>query len=226
MTDEDFHALSPEDQVALLKKLYRWDSDDVSLFDRQCPGHMREDFYRHDKCILSLLDPKSHEVGLNVGCGCGRVEAQWAGRVRELHGVDFSAAAIDVARREVSHPNVAFYRNDGRTLPPYFEQGAFDFAWCEQVFQHVPRDITCGYLKEIARVLKPGGRFVAQFPNVLKYGNSWDMGGMTRENVDAALADAGFSSWEMLPSDGLPGEGVVPSDEDGVLFYFVPRCIR
>ena len=44
----------------------------------------------------------------------------------------------------------------------YFE--SFDLAWAELVFHHVPVEITDKYLREIARVLKPGGRFVCQLP--------------------------------------------------------------
>lgn len=225
MNDDEFARLPADEQIALLKSTYRWDSDDVSLFDRQCPGCMRESFYKHDKCIIALLNPKPHEVGLDVGCGCGRVEAQWAGRVKWLHAVDFSKAAIDVARRETSLANVTFSQNDGGTLST-FQDGAFDFAWCEQVFQHVPRNITRGYLREIARVLKPGGRFVCQIPHSAKYRNEWLCGGMDEELVEEALRDAGFASWEFLEPDGGPGEGLVPADDGGQVFYIVPRCVR
>jgi ubiquinone/menaquinone biosynthesis C-methylase UbiE len=228
VSDDDFARLKPEEQIARLKDTYRWDSDDVSIFDRQCPGCMRESFYRHDKCLIALLDPKPHEIGLDVGCGCGRVEAQWAGRVGWLTAVDFSKAAIEIAKREVNGvlgvANALFTRNDGRTLE--FGDGVFDFAWCEQVFQHVPREITRGYLKEIARVLKPGGRFVCQIPHVAKYSNEWLCGGMDEEIVEQALHDAGFSSWEFVASDGGPGEGIVPADDAGQVFYIVPRCVR
>jgi ubiquinone/menaquinone biosynthesis C-methylase UbiE len=227
-TNEDFGRMTPEEQVELLKGVYRWDSDDVSIFDRQCPGHMRESFYKHDKTLVALLAPQSHERGLDVGCGCGRVEAQWASRVLSLHGVDFSKAAIEIARREVNEEqgitNALFSHNDGRTL--HFKDGVFDFAWCEQVFQHVPRDITLGYLKEIARVLKPGGRFVCQIPSIAKYNNSWDCGGMSEELVEEMLTQAGFASWEFAPPDGPPGAGVCPTDDTGEPFYIVPLCTR
>ena len=222
---EEFDQLKPEEQIAALKTLYRWDSDDVSLFDRQCPGNMKDSFYKHDKTLVALLDPKHHEVGLNLGCGCGRVEAQWADRVGAIHAVDFSRAAIVIARREVPAKNVFFYENDGRTLSE-FASAMFDFAWSEQVFQHVPREITRGYLKEIARVLKPGGRFVCQIPRSAKYDNVWHCGGMTVPLVEDALSDAGFSRWEYMRSDGLPGEGVCPADQAGDPFYIVPRCTR
>jgi SAM-dependent methyltransferase len=174
------------DDVSFLKSVYRWDQDDAHLWDRQCDGIPKEAFYKHGQTLLTLLAPKKCEDGLNLGCGAGRVEEQWASRCRTLTGTDFSRTMIDKALEHVSHVNTRFVENDGKALP--FVDGLFDFAWSELVFQHVPKSITLGYIKEVFRVLRPGGRFVCQIPRVEVYGDDRVCGGMTEGEVVEAFA--------------------------------------
>ncbi len=114
--------------------------------------------------IVWLTEPKAHDVCLDLGCGIGRTEKHLAPLVREIHAVDFSATMLETARKRLAGcSNVQFYQNDGESLG-MFRSAMFDLAWAELVFHHVPVEITDKYLREIARVLKPGGRFVCQLP--------------------------------------------------------------
>jgi SAM-dependent methyltransferase/(2Fe-2S) ferredoxin len=109
-----------------------------------------------------MLDP-GHVV-LDIGCGIGRMDEFVAPRVGRLLGIDVSGEMVARARQRLGHlGNVEFLEGDGRTLRPLGDASC-DVVWSHIVFQHVPRDVTRGYLREAARVLKPGGELVFQLP--------------------------------------------------------------
>ena len=50
------------------------------------------------------------------------------------------------------------------TVPPIgFESGSFDFVVCFQVIEHIKDDMQ--FVREVARVLRPGGKFIVSTPN-------------------------------------------------------------
>lgn len=99
---------------------------------------------------------------LDAGCGTG-------GFVRALcqdpawHGIgsDFHLAALSLARRQ----GVNAVCNDLGALP--LPPGAFDAVTLWEVIEHVPDPR--GTLKQVYRVLKPGGKLLLSTPN----GTSW-----------------------------------------------------
>lgn len=114
--------------------------------------------------IVWLAEPGADDVCLDLGCGIGRTEKHLAPLVKEIHAVDFSVTMLGMARTRLAGcSNVQFYQNDGESLS-MFRSSMFDLAWAELVFHHIPIEITDKYLREIVRVLKPGGRFVCQLP--------------------------------------------------------------
>ena len=97
---------------------------------------------------------------LDVGCGAGAVaKAVKAERPDlEVVGCDISAAALALAG--VDPGGVDFKLATAERLP--FADGEFDAVWMFDVLEHVdsPDDV----LAEIARVLRPGGRFHVVLP--------------------------------------------------------------
>jgi SAM-dependent methyltransferase len=53
-------------------------------------------------------------------------------------------------------PEIAWVQADGSALP--FQDQSFDFVSCQFVFHHMPEKSRC--LRDVLRLLKPGGRFV------------------------------------------------------------------
>ena len=50
------------------------------------------------------------------------------------------------------------------TVPPIgFESGSFDYVVCFQVIEHIKNDME--FVREVARVLRPGGKFIVSTPN-------------------------------------------------------------
>lgn len=114
-----------------------------------------------DPLSFAWLDQYS-EPPLLIDAGCG---ASWSGlelfqpvlpRLRYL-GVDISEA-VDVARRRFAERNCegGFVQADIANLP--FSPGSVDIIFSEGVLHHT--DSTEGALKSLARLLKPGGRFL------------------------------------------------------------------
>lgn len=115
---------------------------------------------------------------LDWGCGAGRLAVgivERLGRIEHYHGVDIQKHLIDWAQRhlgdrpgfEFTHVDLANPRyNPGgslqRTIPG--ATGGYDGFYAYSVFSHLMGDDTAAYLKEVSRLLAPGGRaFVTAF---------------------------------------------------------------
>jgi len=91
--------------------------------------------------------------GFDLGCGTGRWAHFVAQRVGFLHCIDASAAALDVARRNLQmHSNCSFQCASVGAIP--LADRSADFGYSLGVLHHVPD--TEGGIKECARKLKPG----------------------------------------------------------------------
>jgi SAM-dependent methyltransferase len=94
-----------------------------------------------------------HAEGFDAGCGSGRWAAQVAPRVGRLHCIDASAAALEVARRNLGgHDNVVFHEAPLSAMP--VADAGMDFGYSLGVLHHLP-DPHAG-LAACVRKLKPG----------------------------------------------------------------------
>ena len=132
-----------------------------------------EGFYPHGNIWpeLSALYSKWIPVGssvLDVGCGDGQTSGKWLSENGMKYvGVDISANAVEEAIRSGLE---AIKIKDASDLP--FPAGSFDVAVCIEVLEHLfdPQ----GTIKDIIRVLKPGGILVATVPNTVYWRNRAD----------------------------------------------------
>src|ERR1700761_7840516 len=92
-------------------------------------------------------------AALDVGCGVGTFHPFVRGMFGRLCGTDISAASIALARR--NHPDVEYQAYDGNILP--YGDATFDLAVTICVLHHVPPQRWLGFLREIRRVVRPGG---------------------------------------------------------------------
>jgi len=109
---------------------------------------------------LESLGPFDH--GLDVCCGTGAAMALLRPHCRErVVGIDFSQGMLEVARQRTAEaPGAAhleFVRGDVLAMP--FD-AAFDIAVSFGAFGHIRQKDEPRFVAEVARVLKPGGRFV------------------------------------------------------------------
>jgi len=91
------------------------------------------------------------QVVLEIGCSTGGLAADLAPRAAEYHGIDVSPEAVRVAR-EKAIKNALFGIADGHRLP--FDNSTFDCVIVDSLLHHLDLGTI---LKEVKRVLKPGG---------------------------------------------------------------------
>ena len=120
---------------------------------------------------------------LNAGAGQGSFSRRLAERGFEVTSVDASAAAVEVLKRRVGG-DVA--QADVTALP--FGDETFDAAVLGEVLEHVPDD--AGALREVARVLHPGGVLALSVPaNPARFGPSDRWAGHLRRYSRELLVD-------------------------------------
>jgi SAM-dependent methyltransferase len=108
----------------------------------------------------ALLGGRLHGSLLDAGCGTGGFLA-WAearGTLSRLAGVDISAEAIELAREVVPSAELRVAPLD--RLP--FGDGEFDLAVSHDVLQHVPEAALDAGLRELRRVVRPGGALLVR----------------------------------------------------------------
>lgn len=107
-----------------------------------------------NRALVRLLGLGPHDIVLDSGCGTAKHAVWNAGRVRLMVGADPATLFADAALEQV-----ALAKADARRLP--FAEGGFDKVFCIDVLEHFPLEVIDAYLAETARVLRPGGQFLA-----------------------------------------------------------------
>jgi SAM-dependent methyltransferase len=164
---------------------------------------------------LSLL--AGGERLLDLGCwnGAFLTRVAQAERYRQLIGVDFVAEGVDSARERGFDARVV----DLNAEPLPFPDGHFDGVTHLAVLEHVFDPFAI--IREIHRVLRPGGEFVIAVPNVASLTNrlrilfgripvtscdaGWDGGHLhyfSKHALDHLLADEGFEVLERRTTGG------------------------
>ena len=109
--------------------------------------------------IVSQYKLEPGMTALELGCGTG---SMWRGATLpqgcRLTLTDLSPGMLEEARRNTAHlPGTDFAQVDAQDIP--FPDGSFDAVIANMMLYHVP-DISTA-LREIRRVLKPGGTLYA-----------------------------------------------------------------
>ncbi len=135
-------------------------TDPIAYYKRPLVGR----FYRERINMgLRMIADRQYAKALEVGYGAGAVLLAIAANVRELHGIDLDADPAPVEAWLGSHQRSAtLIRGSVYELP--YETAEFDLALSFSVFEHLHQ--YARGLREVARVLKPGGRFLLGMPAV------------------------------------------------------------
>ncbi len=116
-----------------------------------------------------LAAGKSGARVLDIGCGVGLLHPHIVGAVEKLAGADVSGSSIEIARK--NNPGVEYSVYDGTTLP--YPDASFDCALAVTVMHHVPPDQWPAFMKEAARVVRPGGQVIVIEHNPLNPATVW-----------------------------------------------------
>ncbi|MBB5066452.1 class I SAM-dependent methyltransferase [Granulicella mallensis] len=127
----------------------QWDKFDHTERDNPDLQRLFQSYFE----IFPWHELPQNAEGFDLGCGTGRWAHFVAQRVGTLHCVDASAAALDVARRNLqTHPNCSFHCASVDAIP--LADASADFGYSLGVLHHVP-DTEEG-IKACVRKLKPG----------------------------------------------------------------------
>lgn len=124
-------------------------------FDQRCIDYARDRF-------VHVAGDAGWPYGrsLELGCGTGffSLNLKLAGVIDEAHVTDLSPGMVEVARRNARGLGFDIEGRvaDAERLP--YDDGTFDLVVGHAVLHHIP-DVEQA-LREVVRVLKPGGRFV------------------------------------------------------------------
>ena len=140
----------------------------------------------HGDDLLSLLDARPGERILDLGCGTGDHVAALRAAGVDAIGVDSSAEMIE--RALVNHPGLPVSVGDARTLGG----DGFDGVLSNAVLHWIPEAAQVS--AAIARALRPGGRFAAEF------GGSGNVAAI-REGVAALRTDPPRGIWYFPTAD-------------------------
>jgi SAM-dependent methyltransferase len=142
---------------------------------------------------LRLDDDRPAQL-LDVPCGRGRLARRIAARGHSVVAVDFAAAAIDPLHDEAP-PHVDARLGDMRDLAGALSAAErFDGGWCMgNSFGYLDGSATAAFLAGVARVLRPGARFLvdaATVAEVLLPHLTLDGGEERHERGDVALVNS------------------------------------
>jgi len=147
----------------------------------------REDYATYVTPFLkrTKFDPRG-KVGLEIGCGIGRIARRMVEDFGQYIGVDVSPEMI---RKASSYelPRARFQVVSGGDLNGMADSSV-DFVLSFAVFQHVPdKEAIFNYFAETARVLRPRGMFRLHMKGL------WALG------LGRLQVEAGFSNGASLP---------------------------
>jgi ubiquinone/menaquinone biosynthesis C-methylase UbiE len=115
--------------------------------------------------ILGAANITPQDRVLDLGCGLGNILIALAERIDFAHapaGVDVSPDLIRIGEREIARAGlggrIGLQVAPATHLP--FEEGAFDVVLTSHVLKHLDDEALLTSLREVVRVLRPGGRFL------------------------------------------------------------------
>jgi SAM-dependent methyltransferase len=150
---------------------------------------------------------RPHHHLLEIGPGDGAL-ARWAcAHVQQVSTVDVSHTMLSAALREPVPAQLSARVFDGVHLP--LDSGEVDVAFSHQLMEHLHPDDAAAQLTDIARVLRPGGRYVCVTPH--RYSGPHDISAhfsntplglhlreYTGQELCALMREAGFERADVM----------------------------
>lgn len=158
----------------------------------------------HQRLFKAYVIAKEHISGnvLEVGCGEGRGVAELLSHSEQFTAIDKIDEVIDALQKQF--PEGTFLQMN---IPPFatLPSDTYDSVVSFQVIEHIKDDAL--FLKEIHRVLKPGGISLITTPNrsMSLSRNPWHI----REYLPAELAQLGAGIFRHVEMKGITGNSKV-----------------
>jgi SAM-dependent methyltransferase len=173
-----------------------------------------QDEMDHKPFDRACLDRLIREVGglgplCDLGCGPGQIARYLRSCGGDVLGVDLSPQMVAEAAR--LNPDIPFHQGDMLGLPDADDSwGGIAAFYC---IIHIPRERVVDALREMRRVLKPGGSLLLTFHigDEVRHLDEWwekkvdlDFIFYKPEEMEAWLQDAGFERIETLVREPNP----------------------
>jgi SAM-dependent methyltransferase len=138
---------------------------------------------------------------LEIGCGLGTDGAQFAQAGADYTGVDLTDAAVDLARKrfEIFGIPGKFQTADAEQLE--FADGTFDLVYSHGVLHHTPE--TGKAIREVHRVLRPGGRAVIMLYHRDSYNYRVNISMLRRAGAHLLRFDRGVKLAHMITGEPI-----------------------
>ncbi|MFK7925645.1 MAG: methyltransferase domain-containing protein [Bacteroidia bacterium] len=135
----------------------KFDQNTAKILDQL---YQSKDAQKRRQAVLDALQVQTGEQVLDIGTGLGHLAlemADLAGPEGKILGMDLNEPMLELARSRCdAKPWIEFKAGDATQLP--FKDERFDAAVSVQVYEYISD--TYQVLKELNRILKPGGRAV------------------------------------------------------------------
>lgn len=159
--------------------------------------------------VARVLDLRSDDDVLDVACGSGHFLKKYAAHVRSIAGIDLSPVMVKAATRANRHRVAAgtaeFVVGDASAMP--WQDSRFSAACIMGSFFAFPRPQEV--LRELHRVLRPGGRMVVLVEwnaddglDHRKEVERWGMQLLGEDEVRSIVEEAGFSAIRITHARG------------------------
>ena len=205
----DAWATGKQDQLRLERLLEEREADRDTFFAGAASewDRLRRDLYGERFSIAAMLAllPGNYVVA-DLGCGTGNLTVEIAPHVKQVIGVDISAAMLKAARKRAGlFDNVDLRKGDLAAVP--IDSGTCDAALLVLALTYVPQP--AAVVAEMSRILKPGGRGV--IVDLLPHDRedfrrqTGQMSlGLEAAAIDAMMKSAGFESCVVRPMPPEP----------------------
>jgi demethylmenaquinone methyltransferase/2-methoxy-6-polyprenyl-1,4-benzoquinol methylase len=145
---------SPDSKGRYVRRLFATIADRYDLITVLLSYGQDRRWKRH---LIDLAGVRPGVRALDLACGTGDIALALGGRGARVTGLDITPRMIELARGRPDGPRVTWLTGDMQALP--FAPRTFDIVTTGYGLRNVP-DLDAA-IAEIARVLKPGGRFLS-----------------------------------------------------------------
>ena len=126
--------------------------------------------HENRKSILDLIEVDAKAKIIDLGCSDGEFALKIAEKAGtdEIYGAEFLVEALLLAK---ARGIKVCWADLNENLP--FENRSFDVVHANQVLEHLPE--TDRFIKEVYRILRPGGYAVISTPNLASFHNIFSL---------------------------------------------------
>ncbi|MDD5085428.1 MAG: class I SAM-dependent methyltransferase [Candidatus Omnitrophica bacterium] len=202
--------------------------------ERFIPGDPHFDLDAHEhyaRYAFATFFAKGIKV-LDAACGCGYGSFMLAeSGAKQVTAMDKNNGSINFAKDSYKRSNLVFYGGDILYVPE--DNGEFDLVVAFETIEHIKENKQ--FLKEVKRLLKKNGLFLASVPNSsffkIEGGKSWSaskfhVGEYTERDLSQLLSPF-FKNYLLIGQNHFPdSSGTSAIGKDGKLFVFSDEMIE